>query len=242
MLLPATSNPASPSSLSRQLKNVQALLPTSPSLKTAGFGNSLSSFAAPRISNVTVSGLSFTNPGNTISSPTSASNGGRDARRRSTGTQYIQSTNSGPSYGYGPGARARDQARLCMTPQAPRSNDSDDDSSSYMSHPYSAQHTQVTQYPSTTAAHDKVVFAAFGEVSLPSLSADSRQRQQLLMIGYENGLQIWNISNLGNVTEVVNRRFSGAVVGCSVLPEPRLNIRRGKVDKHKSERPLIGIL
>lgn len=95
-------------------------------------------------------------------------------------------------------------------------------------------------YPATAVGSDKVVFASFAALSYPSPSSTPRR---LLFVGYENGLQIWDTTHLGEVREVLNRRISGAVVGCSVLPAPRTRIGRGSInDDFSPMRPLVGIV
>ncbi|OCB89007.1 hypothetical protein A7U60_g3814 [Sanghuangporus baumii] len=209
-------HPTSPSSLSRQLHNVQALLPTSPQL---GFTSPFANFAAPRISNVTVSGSSFHYP--TSRPSTGPFVNAKETRRRSTG-------NSGES-------RDRDRARLRMTPHSSKSSESDEEDD--MPPPSVAKHTR---YPTSSVGSDKVIFASFAALAFPSPSSPARR---LLFVGYENGLQIWDTTHLGEVREVLNRRLSGAVVGCSVLPTPRSSSHRGSVeDRFAQLRPLLGIV
>lgn len=83
------------------------------------------------------------------------------------------------------------------------------------------------------------MFASFAFVSLSTTSPPRR----LLFVGYENGLQIWDTTHLGEVQEVLNRRLSGAVVGCDVLPSPPPRLGSGSVvDAYVDRRPLIGIV
>lgn len=211
----ASRNPTSPSSLSRQLQNVQAFLPTSPQL---GFTNPLSNFAAPRISNVTVSGSSFHYP--TSRPSTDPFVNAKEARRRSTGT-------SGET-------KDRDRARLRMTPHASKSSESDEDA---MPPSTISEHTR---YPTTSGGKDKVVFASFATLAYPSPSSPPRR---LLFVGYENGLQIWDTTHLSEVRELLNRRMPGAVAACSILPTPRLPLRQDSVrDVYAPLRPLLGIV
>lgn len=220
----ASRSPVSPSSLSRKLQNVQAILPSSPHLPSiGGFSNPLANFAAPRISNVTVSGSSFNHP---TSQPAAADpfSGAKEARRRSTG-------NFGDT-------RDRDRARLRMTQAPSRSSESDEEDPVIM--PTSATTMKHIGYPSSNSgSKDKVVFSSFAVLEATALSAFRR----LLFVGYENGLQIWDISHLGEVREILNRRMSGAVVGCSVLPAPRIKARHPSLaDEFAKQRPLIGIV
>ncbi|KAI5120806.1 hypothetical protein M0805_002433 [Coniferiporia weirii] len=209
-----TRNPTSPSSLSRQLQNVQSLLPASPQLPSFGFSNPLTNFAAPRITNVTVNGSSFNNP--ILQTSTDPFVSAKEARRRSTGN-FAE-------------ARDRDRARLKMTPHAPKLSDSDEDTMPPSAAP------KHTRYPTSIVGSDKVVFASFAFLSFPSSPSSPRR---LLFIGYENGLQIWDTTHLGEVREILNRRISGAVVACIVLPVPRPGLTK---DLYKDKRPLIGII
>ncbi|KAH9949200.1 hypothetical protein B0H21DRAFT_840758, partial [Amylocystis lapponica] len=64
--------------------------------------------------------------------------------------------------------------------------------------------------------------------------------RRLLMLGYATGLQVWDCSNLGSVSEILN--LSGAPWGSvelvGVLPDPV----DSKADLFRTKRPLIGIL
>lgn len=208
----------SPSSLSRQLQNVQTLLPTSPQLPSLGFSNPLANFAAPRITNVTVSGSSFSNQPTRLATDPFMSP--REARRRSTGTSYAES-------------RDRDRIHLNMTPN--RGNESDEEDPVR-----SGAVARHTRYPSTAISSDKVVFASFATLAGPSSTSPPRR---LLFIGYENGLQIWETTHLGEVQELLNRRISGAVVECQLFPAPIPPVGRGVVaDLFEHRRPLVGIM
>ncbi len=61
------------------------------------------------------------------------------------------------------------------------------------------------------------------------------------MLGYQTGLQIWDCSSLGSVSEVLNLAGPewGAVEMIEVLPDPRPS---ASDDAFASHRPLIGIL
>lgn len=116
------------------------------------------------------------------------------------------------------------------------SKSSESDGEDAMPPPTVAKHTR---YPTSSANGDKVVFASFATLFYPSPSSSPRR---LLVVGYENGLQIWDTTHLGEVREVLNRRISGAVAGCSVLPAPK-PARSGSVrDVFASLRPLLGIV
>lgn len=63
---------------------------------------------------------------------------------------------------------------------------------------------------------------------------------RILLLGYRNGIQIWDCTNLGSVSEVLN--LSGIewsdVITAAVLPDPLVSDSR---DLFVAERPLLGI-
>lgn len=63
--------------------------------------------------------------------------------------------------------------------------------------------------------------------------------RRLLLLGYSTGLQIWDCTNLGSVSEVLNLSGLdwGRVNYAGVLPRPSSL----KDDAFAAERPLIGI-
>ena len=64
---------------------------------------------------------------------------------------------------------------------------------------------------------------------------------RVLLIGYRTGLQIWDCSSLGSVSELLNLTGTqwGAVELARVLPPPRGS---DVDDNFKQQRPLIGIM
>ena len=64
--------------------------------------------------------------------------------------------------------------------------------------------------------------------------------RRLLLIGYRTGLQAWDTTNLGSVSEVLNLRGAawGDVVSAGVLPTPLPGAR----DEFEGQRPLLGIV
>jgi hypothetical protein len=63
--------------------------------------------------------------------------------------------------------------------------------------------------------------------------------RRLLLLGYRSGLQIWDCTNLGSVSEIVNISGGdswGKVTFVSVLPTPRND------EVFASQRPLIGVV
>ena len=144
----------------------------------------------------------------------------KEARRRSTGN-------------FGERDKEKNRTRQKMTPQAPKADDSEEEDIL----PQTSA-LRRTRYPSTSGGKDKIVFASFGSLSLSPAALPRR----LLFIGYENGLQIWDTTHVGEVQEVLNRRLSGAVIGCDVLPAPRPSYGSEEVDTYTDRRPLIGIV
>jgi hypothetical protein len=65
---------------------------------------------------------------------------------------------------------------------------------------------------------------------------------RLLLLAYTSGLQIWDCTNLGAVSEILNlnglewRRVTFA----ATLPSPPTH--KSKTDSFRDERPLIGIM
>ncbi|PCH41803.1 hypothetical protein WOLCODRAFT_132119 [Wolfiporia cocos MD-104 SS10] len=92
---------------------------------------------------------------------------------------------------------------------------------------------------------DEVVWAGWDAVvdeepARPRCVAHVRGCGRLLVIGYPAGLQIWDCSDLGAVSEILNLSGPqwGAVACARVLPPPALHAGDG----YKEQRPLLGIL
>ena len=66
-------------------------------------------------------------------------------------------------------------------------------------------------------------------------------RSRLLLIGYRTGLQIWDCSSLGSVSELLNLTGPqwGAIELARVLPPPRGSDTE---DNFGQQRPLIGMM
>lgn len=62
----------------------------------------------------------------------------------------------------------------------------------------------------------------------------------MLLLGYSNGLQIWDCTDLGSVSEVLNLSTPhwGAVRYAQILPRPATEAD----DEFAEQRPLVGIL
>lgn len=112
-----------------------------------------------------------------------------------------------------------------MTPHPLGYDDSDDEEVRLSP----VQSTRI-RYPSTTIQPERILFSTF--FSLAS--------RQLLMVGYESGVQLWDTTNLDRVHEVLNLRMAGAVVSGGALPTPPAMI--GKTDVFAEKRPLLGMV
>lgn len=124
-----------------------------------------------------------------------------------------------------------DRERLQMTSATPNFDASDEDDP--------APSTPVRRRVNTFASpqgRDKIECASFHSLLMGSTL------RRLLFIGYENGLQIWDTTNLGEVQEILNRRISGAVIHCGILPTPRIHPSNPSFDAFSGKRPLVGIV
>jgi hypothetical protein len=99
---------------------------------------------------------------------------------------------------------------------------------------------------------------------LLSFSTESGSDRRILIIGYTAGIQIWDCSDLGSVTEILNLRcdsneewshehggrtiYYTSFVCAAILPSPSPTLPRATVfdyrqgDSLASYRPLLGIL
>ena len=68
-----------------------------------------------------------------------------------------------------------------------------------------------------------------------------RAPRTILLVGYRTGMQIWDCSNLGSISEILN--LSGPswndIKIAAVLPSPDTNVAQ---DEMESRRPLVGIM
>lgn len=114
------------------------------------------------------------------------------------------------------------------------SDDEEDERQIVGGQPVFERHTTLpaTSYPGA-ADGDPILWSRWDE-----LRAGSNARR-LLFLGYSVGLQIWDCSCLGSVSEILN--LSGSDRGCissaGVLPAPPSS----SVDPFVSQRPLIGM-
>ena len=65
----------------------------------------------------------------------------------------------------------------------------------------------------------------------------------LFRSGYRTGLQVWDLTNVGAVSEVLNLRGArwGTIESVTVLPTPISRGASGQ-DAFKAERPLLGLM
>jgi hypothetical protein len=89
--------------------------------------------------------------------------------------------------------------------------------------------TARIRYPSNTSQRERIVFNSFFTIA----------SRQVLMVGYEHGVQVWDATNLDRVHEVLNLRMAGAVISGGPLPSPATN---GKTDAFAEKRPLLGMV
>ncbi|CAJ0745557.1 17983_t:CDS:10 [Entrophospora sp. SA101] len=66
----------------------------------------------------------------------------------------------------------------------------------------------------------------------------------LLVLGYPDGFQIWDISNVDNVNELISIRDDekiGEVKVAKIIPNPRI-ASKDDIDEYADQRPLIGLI
>ncbi|OSD01851.1 hypothetical protein PYCCODRAFT_1435871 [Trametes coccinea BRFM310] len=92
-----------------------------------------------------------------------------------------------------------------------------------------------TRYPGVGNT-EEILWAAWDVLT----DADHAKPRSILMLGYPTGLQLWDCSNLGTVSEMLNLTGSrwGAVEYASVLPDPPSRTRNGQ-DQYRQKRPLV---
>ena len=64
--------------------------------------------------------------------------------------------------------------------------------------------------------------------------------RRLLLLGYRRGFQVWDCTNLGTISEVVNITSEewGAVTHAALLPSPRQELEAVKAP----QRPYLGVV
>ncbi|KIP08844.1 hypothetical protein PHLGIDRAFT_34739 [Phlebiopsis gigantea 11061_1 CR5-6] len=97
------------------------------------------------------------------------------------------------------------------------------------------QQDSATRYPGAMHGED-VVWARWDTVEDGSATT-----RIILLVGYRTGMQVWDCSNLGSISEVLN--LSGPSWGdikiAAVLPNPDTHVAQ---DEMESCRPLIGMI
>ncbi|KZT13315.1 uncharacterized protein LAESUDRAFT_719678 [Laetiporus sulphureus 93-53] len=72
------------------------------------------------------------------------------------------------------------------------------------------------------------------------VEGDPAKLRRVLMLGYHNGLQVWDCSDLGSVTEILN--LSGDSWGSVELMKVLPSVMNSTEDKFRRSRPLMGVL
>ncbi|KAH7923186.1 hypothetical protein BV22DRAFT_1015894 [Leucogyrophana mollusca] len=93
---------------------------------------------------------------------------------------------------------------------------------------------RLTSYP-TVGEGDTIMWSRWDTLSELTLKP-----QRLLFLGYSSGFQLWNCTNLGSVSEVLNLSGPswGLVTFAGVLASPRVSDK----DQIGDQRPLIGVV
>ena len=81
------------------------------------------------------------------------------------------------------------------------------------------------------ANHDQVQWVGFDR-----LECDGNINQQVLLIGYRSGFQVWDIEEADNVCDLVSKH-DGPVSFLKLLPNPIAS--KGSKDKFAINRPLL---
>ncbi|GJE97284.1 hypothetical protein PsYK624_135000 [Phanerochaete sordida] len=100
--------------------------------------------------------------------------------------------------------------------------------------PEAIRPTFATRYPGTNSG-EEILWSAWD-----SIEANGSSRR-VLLVGYRSGFQMWDCSNLGSISEILN--LSGSewndVHMAAVLPNP---LESGSADPLADQRPAIGIV
>ncbi|RHZ52086.1 hypothetical protein Glove_465g41 [Diversispora epigaea] len=90
-----------------------------------------------------------------------------------------------------------------------------------------------------------IIYSAFDEiVSKNSASLTGQINKSVLLLGYHDGFQIWNVSSPENVRELISLRDDekyGKVTCIKIISNPR-NTSKDIRDKYADVRPLVGIV
>ncbi|KAF9100012.1 Breast carcinoma amplified sequence 3 [Mortierella sp. AD031] len=88
---------------------------------------------------------------------------------------------------------------------------------------------------------DVVLFSAFDWIEAGPLVKNRTSRRFCLLLGYADGMQIWDITHPDNIHEIVSVRDPDSEVSLlKVLPSPR--VPAGKIDQFEQVRPLLAVI
>nr|CAG8452210.1 14887_t:CDS:10 [Entrophospora candida] len=91
---------------------------------------------------------------------------------------------------------------------------------------------------------DVIVYSSFDELATASSSRTNSINRSVLVLGYPDGFQIWDISNVDNVNELISIRDDekiGEVKVAKIIPNPRI-ASKVDIDEYAHQRPLIGLI
>ncbi|GES84686.1 autophagy-related protein 18f-like isoform X1 [Rhizophagus clarus] len=92
---------------------------------------------------------------------------------------------------------------------------------------------------------DVIIYAAFDEiVSASSSKPNTSVSQSVLMLGYPDGFQIWNVTSVDNIHELISIRDEeklGEVTYIKSIPNPRYTSKHAR-DMFADIRPLVGLI
>ncbi|CAI2179889.1 2623_t:CDS:2 [Funneliformis geosporum] len=92
---------------------------------------------------------------------------------------------------------------------------------------------------------DVIVYAGFDEIVFASSNKPyASVSQSVLMLGYPDGFQIWNVSSVDNIHELVSIRDEekiGEVTYIKSIPNPHYTSKHAR-DKFIDVRPLVGLI
>ncbi|KAF9586717.1 Breast carcinoma amplified sequence 3 [Lunasporangiospora selenospora] len=88
---------------------------------------------------------------------------------------------------------------------------------------------------------DVVLFSTFDWIETGGHLKNKASRRFCLLLGYEDGFQVWDLTQPDNIHEVTSiREPENEVVFLKVLPSPR--VTPGKLDQFEQHRPLVAVI
>ncbi|KAK3822451.1 MAG: hypothetical protein JOS17DRAFT_317215 [Linnemannia elongata] len=88
---------------------------------------------------------------------------------------------------------------------------------------------------------DVVLFSAFDWIDAGPMAKNRTSRRFCLLLGYADGMQIWDITHPDNIHEIFSVRDPDNEVSLlKVLPSPR--VPTGKFDQLEQYRPLLAVM